>query len=101
MKVIDSHGPGHAVPAQIGRRRVRGCPVLRRPVALACYAGVLGLKVDQDLPGEELRLRIGEASRQVLRPPLPGTHPATGSASDGWVLFSVSAVPCRCSRARR
>jgi catechol 2,3-dioxygenase-like lactoylglutathione lyase family enzyme len=35
--------------------------------------GVLGLKVDQDFPGEKLRLRIGETDRLVLRPPLPGT----------------------------
>jgi catechol-2,3-dioxygenase len=37
------------------------------------YEGVLGLKVDQDFPGEKLRLRIGETDRLVLRPPLPGT----------------------------
>jgi catechol 2,3-dioxygenase-like lactoylglutathione lyase family enzyme len=38
------------------------------------YAGVLGLTVDQDFPGEKLRLRLdGTATRLVLRPPLPGT----------------------------
>ena len=37
------------------------------------YEGVLGLKVDQDFPGEKLRLRIGETGRLVLRPPLPDT----------------------------
>jgi glyoxylase I family protein len=41
--------------------------------ARAFYEGVLGLKVDQDFPGEKLRLRIGETDRLVLRPPLPGT----------------------------
>jgi glyoxylase I family protein len=43
--------------------------------ARAFYEGVLGLKVDQDFPGEKLRLRIGETGRLVLRPPLPGTPP--------------------------
>jgi glyoxylase I family protein len=43
------------------------------PRARAFYEGVLGLTVDQDLPGEKLRLRIGETGRLVLRPPLPGT----------------------------
>jgi len=38
------------------------------------YAGVLGLTVDQDLPGEKLRFRLdGTATRLVLRPALPGT----------------------------
>jgi catechol 2,3-dioxygenase-like lactoylglutathione lyase family enzyme len=41
--------------------------------ARAFYEGVLGLEVDQDFPGEKLRLRIGETGRLVLRPPLPGT----------------------------
>jgi catechol 2,3-dioxygenase-like lactoylglutathione lyase family enzyme len=41
--------------------------------ARAFYEGVLGLKVDQDFPGEKLRLRIGETDRLMLRPPLPGT----------------------------
>lgn len=41
--------------------------------ARAFYEGVLGLTVDQDFPGEKLRLRIGETDRLVLRPPLPGT----------------------------
>jgi glyoxylase I family protein len=43
------------------------------PRARAFYEGVLGLTVDQDFPGEKLRLRIGETGRVVLRPPLPGT----------------------------
>jgi glyoxylase I family protein len=43
------------------------------PGARAFYEGVLGLTVDQDLPGEKLRLRTGETGRLVLRPPLPGT----------------------------
>jgi catechol 2,3-dioxygenase-like lactoylglutathione lyase family enzyme len=43
--------------------------------ARAIYEGVLGLKVDQDFPGEKVRLRIGETDRLVLRPPLPGTPP--------------------------
>ena len=43
------------------------------PRARAFYEGVLGLEVDQDFPGEKLRLRIGETGRLVLRPPLPGT----------------------------
>jgi glyoxylase I family protein len=41
--------------------------------ARAFYEGVLGLAVDQDFPGEKLRLRIGDGDRLVLRPPLPGT----------------------------
>jgi catechol 2,3-dioxygenase-like lactoylglutathione lyase family enzyme len=43
--------------------------------ARAFYEGVLGFTVDQDFPGEKLRLRFGEGSpaRLVLRPPLPGT----------------------------
>ena len=41
--------------------------------ARAFYEGVLGLEVDQDFPGQKLRLRIGETGRLVLRPPLPGT----------------------------
>jgi glyoxylase I family protein len=41
--------------------------------ARAFYEGVLGLKVDQDFPGEKLRLRIGETDRLVLHPPLPDT----------------------------
>jgi catechol 2,3-dioxygenase-like lactoylglutathione lyase family enzyme len=41
--------------------------------ARAFYEGVLGLRVDQDFPGEKLRLRIGETGRLVLRPPLPDT----------------------------
>ena len=45
---------------------------LRR--ARAFYEGVLGLTVDQDFPGEKLRLRLGGTStRLVLVPPLPGT----------------------------
>lgn len=43
--------------------------------ARAFYEGVLGLRVDQDFPGEKLRLRIGDDDRLVLRPPLPGTPP--------------------------
>jgi glyoxylase I family protein len=42
----------------------------------AFYQGVLGLTVDQDFPGEKLRLRLdGTATRLVLVPPLPGTPP--------------------------
>ena len=41
--------------------------------ARAFYEGVLGLMVDQDFPGEKLRLRIGETDRLVLHPPLPDT----------------------------
>jgi glyoxylase I family protein len=43
--------------------------------ARAFYEGVLGLRVDQDFPGEKLRLRFGENARLVLRPLLPGTPP--------------------------
>ena len=43
------------------------------PRSRAFYEGILGLTVDQDFPGEKLRLRIGETGRLVLRPPLPGT----------------------------
>ena len=43
--------------------------------ARAFYEGVLGFRVDQDFPGEKLRLRIGAHDRLVLRPPLPGTPP--------------------------
>lgn len=45
--------------------------------ARAFYEGVLGFTVDQDFPGEKLRLRFGDGSpaRLVLRPPLPGTPP--------------------------
>ena len=39
----------------------------------AFYEGVLGLTVDQDFPGEKLRLRFGADARLVLVPPLPGT----------------------------
>ena len=40
----------------------------------AFYAGVLGLTVDQDFPGEKLRFRLdGTATRLVLKPALPGT----------------------------
>jgi glyoxylase I family protein len=47
---------------------------LRR--ARAFYEGVLGLVVDQDFPGEKLRLRLGgTGTRLVLVPPLPGTPP--------------------------
>jgi glyoxylase I family protein len=42
----------------------------------AFYQGVLGLTLDQDFPGEKLRLRLdGTATRLVLVPPLPGTPP--------------------------
>jgi glyoxylase I family protein len=41
--------------------------------ARAFYEGVLGLEVDQDFPGEKLRLRIGKTDRLVLHPPLPDT----------------------------
>jgi glyoxylase I family protein len=42
----------------------------------AFYEGVLGLTVDQDFPGEKLRLRLdGTATRLVLVPPPPGTPP--------------------------
>jgi catechol 2,3-dioxygenase-like lactoylglutathione lyase family enzyme len=42
--------------------------------ARAFYEGVLGLRVDQDFPGEKVRLRLdGTATRLVLVPPLPGT----------------------------
>jgi glyoxylase I family protein len=44
--------------------------------ARAFYEGVLGLAVDQDFPGEKLRLRLsGTTTRLVLVPPLPGTPP--------------------------
>jgi glyoxylase I family protein len=43
--------------------------------ARAFYEGVLGLRVDQDFPGEKLRLRIGDHDRLVLRPPPSGTPP--------------------------
>ena len=45
------------------------------PRARAFYEGILGFTVDQDFPGEKLRLRFGAGSsaRLVLRPPLPGT----------------------------
>lgn len=37
------------------------------------YEGLLGFGVDQDLPGEKLRLRLSGGTRLVLRPVLPGT----------------------------
>ena len=38
------------------------------------YEGVLGLRVDQDFPGEKLRFRLGGTSTSlVLHPGLPGT----------------------------
>ena len=40
--------------------------------ARAFYEGILGLRVDQDFPGEKLRFRIGEHDRLVLRPLLTG-----------------------------
>ena len=43
------------------------------PRARAFYEGVLGFEVDQDFPGEKLRLRFGGGNRLVLVPPLPGT----------------------------
>jgi glyoxylase I family protein len=44
------------------------------PKARDFYEGVLGLTVDQDFPGEKLRLRLdGTTTRLVLVPPLPGT----------------------------
>jgi catechol 2,3-dioxygenase-like lactoylglutathione lyase family enzyme len=42
--------------------------------ARAFYEGLLGFGVDQDFPGEKLRLRMpGTSTRLVLRPVLPGT----------------------------
>src|ERR1700721_3356971 len=42
--------------------------------ARAFYEGLLGFGVDQDFPGEKLRLRTpGTSTRLVLRPVLPGT----------------------------
>jgi glyoxylase I family protein len=42
--------------------------------ARAFYEGLLGFRVDQDFPGEKLRLRMPDTStRLVLRPVLPGT----------------------------
>jgi catechol 2,3-dioxygenase-like lactoylglutathione lyase family enzyme len=42
--------------------------------ARAFYEGLLGLRVDQDFPGEKLRFRLPDTSaRLVLRPVLPGT----------------------------
>ena len=50
--------------------------------ARAFYEGILGFTVDQDFPGEKLRLRFGAGpARLVLRPPLPGT-PAGESFSE-------------------
>jgi glyoxylase I family protein len=38
------------------------------------YEGILGFTVDQDFPGEKLRLQLdGTHTRLVLRPPLDGT----------------------------
>ncbi|WP_406084830.1 VOC family protein [Micromonospora zamorensis] len=38
------------------------------------YEGILGLRVDQDFPGEKLRFRLGGTSTSlVLHPALPGT----------------------------
>jgi catechol 2,3-dioxygenase-like lactoylglutathione lyase family enzyme len=43
-------------------------------VSRAFYEGLLGFGVDQDFPGEKLRLRLAEdGTRLVLRPLLPGT----------------------------
>jgi glyoxylase I family protein len=40
----------------------------------AFYEGLLGFGVDQDFPGEKLRLRLAEdGTRLLLRPLLPGT----------------------------
>ena len=44
--------------------------------ARAFYCGLLGFRVDQDFPGEKLRLRLDSTStRLVLRPAPPGTPP--------------------------
>jgi glyoxylase I family protein len=44
--------------------------------ARAFYADTLGLQIDQDFPGEKLRLRLdGTPTRLVLVPPLPDTPP--------------------------
>jgi glyoxylase I family protein len=40
------------------------------------FAGVLGLVVDQDFPGERLRFRLGAYTRLVLEPTLPGASDA-------------------------
>ncbi len=56
--------------------------------ARAFYEGVLGLKVDQDFPGEKLRLRIGETDRLVLHPPMgPAIVTFRDPDSIQWELF--------------
>jgi len=53
--------------------------------ARAFYEGLLGFGVDQDFPGEKLRLRMpGTSTRLVLRPVLPGTP-----AGDQFTEFRV------------
>jgi glyoxylase I family protein len=53
--------------------------------ARAFYEGLLGFDVDQDFPGEKLRLRMpGTSTRLVLRPVLPGTP-----AGDRFTEFRV------------
>jgi glyoxylase I family protein len=53
--------------------------------ARAFYEGLLGFGVDQDFPGEKLRLRMpGTSTRLVLRPALPGTP-----AGDRFTEFRV------------
>jgi catechol 2,3-dioxygenase-like lactoylglutathione lyase family enzyme len=43
------------------------------PRARAFYEGVLGFEVDQDFPGDKLRLRVGESRARLVLCPPPGT----------------------------
>ena len=60
--------------------------------ARAFYEGVLGLRVDQDFPGEKLRLRIGGNDRLVLRPPLPEPRQTITSVSgvSAWTILRLA-----------
>ena len=50
--------------------------------ARAFYEGVLGLEVDQDFPGEKLRLRIGETGPGGCHLPRPRQHPVVVLRAD-------------------
>jgi catechol 2,3-dioxygenase-like lactoylglutathione lyase family enzyme len=56
--------------------------------ARAFYEGVLGLRVDQDFPGEKLRLRIGGNDRLVLRHcPEPRQTITSVSGVSAWTIL--------------
>ena len=63
----------------------------------AFYEGLLGFGVDQDFPGEKVRLRLAEdGTRLVLRPLLPGTP-----AGDRFSEYRAGLDPSRSGRPAR